>query len=74
MKTIHCVPRELMYLHGCVSKSGGIYILENESLRQFRESRRNEFLKAARNYTEALSDSSYLDYRKALSIGHGKYC
>ncbi|KAF8455103.1 hypothetical protein BGX38DRAFT_1258218 [Terfezia claveryi] len=67
----NCVPRELIYLDKYVSKSPGVYIPDNEvddSIRRFRASRRNEFLKMATNYTDTLSDLSFMNYRKALSV------
>ncbi|CAG8474931.1 9704_t:CDS:1 [Paraglomus occultum] len=66
----NCIPRELMHLHKRITKSNGTYIRENkinDSLTYFREARRNEFLKQARNYVQTLDHGFFVDYRKALS-------
>ncbi|RPB19256.1 hypothetical protein L211DRAFT_641066 [Terfezia boudieri ATCC MYA-4762] len=70
-RTTNCVPRELIYLDIYLSKSPGVYISEHEvddSISRFHASRQNDFLREATNYTDTLSDLSYMNYRKALSV------
>ncbi|GBC08180.1 hypothetical protein RclHR1_07950007 [Rhizophagus clarus] len=68
-KITNCVPRELIYFNGHI-KSSDTYISDSnidESLESFRENRRDEFLKCARNYVETLNAASETDYRRNLS-------
>lgn len=68
-KITNCIPRELIYFNRHI-KSGDTYISESnidESIESFREHRRDEFLKCARNYVETLDADSKTDYRRNLS-------